>query len=148
MASRFQAATLVASRSHPHSIAWSDENLIAAVASGHVVTILNAALLLRPRGLIIVHKSEPCSIGVVKEEDLLSGPLLSTCLSKGPLPCVRSISWLPIEMAPNSGCLLAICTLQGHVKLYRPPFCDFCAEWIEVCICHELFADKPKNLKF
>ncbi|GLT48305.1 hypothetical protein SLA2020_219370 [Shorea laevis] len=34
-------------------------------------------------------------------------------------------------MAPNSGCLLAVCTLEGHVKLFRPPFCDFCAEWIE-----------------
>ena len=39
MASRFQAATLVASPSYPNSIAWSDENLIA-VASGHLVTIL------------------------------------------------------------------------------------------------------------
>ncbi|GLT48303.1 hypothetical protein SLA2020_219360 [Shorea laevis] len=130
MASRFQAATLVASPSYPNSIAWSDENLIA-VASGHVVTILNAALPLGPRGLITVHKSEPYPIGVVKEEDLLSGPLLSTCLSRDPLPCVRSISWSPIGMAPNSGCLLAVCTLEGHVKLYRPPFCDFCAEWIE-----------------
>lgn len=30
-------------------------------------------------------------------------------------------------------CLLAVCTSEGHVKVYRPPFCDFCAEWIEVC---------------
>nr|XP_025694792.1 uncharacterized protein LOC112796522 [Arachis hypogaea] len=32
----------------------------------------------------------------------------------------------------NSGCLLAVCTSEGHVKVYRPPFCDFCSEWIEV----------------
>ncbi|KAJ7965260.1 putative Transducin/WD40 repeat-like superfamily protein [Quillaja saponaria] len=35
-------------------------------------------------------------------------------------------------MAPNAGCLLAICTVEGRVKIYRPPFCDFSAEWIEV----------------
>jgi hypothetical protein len=29
--------------------------------------------------------------------------------------------------------LIAVCTSDGHVKVYRPPFCDFCAEWIEVC---------------
>lgn len=29
-------------------------------------------------------------------------------------------------------CLLAVCTAEGRVKLYRPPYFDFCAEWIEV----------------
>ncbi|KAG8661827.1 hypothetical protein MANES_01G042700v8 [Manihot esculenta] len=28
--------------------------------------------------------------------------------------------------------LTLVCTTEGHVKLYRSPFCDFCAEWIEV----------------
>ncbi|KAJ6760683.1 GENERAL TRANSCRIPTION FACTOR 3C POLYPEPTIDE 4 FAMILY [Salix purpurea] len=46
--------------------------------------------------------------------------------------CVRSISWSPIGMAPNYGCLFAICTVEGRVKIYRPPFCDFSAEWVEV----------------
>lgn len=31
-------------------------------------------------------------------------------------------------------CLIAICNSEGHVKVYRPPFCDFRAEWIEVCV--------------
>jgi len=31
-------------------------------------------------------------------------------------------------------CLIAVCTSEGHVKIYRPPFCDYCAEWIEVCV--------------
>ncbi|KAH1213470.1 hypothetical protein GmHk_14G041426 [Glycine max] len=35
-------------------------------------------------------------------------------------------------MAANSGCLIAVCNSEGHVKIYRPPFCDYCAEWIEV----------------
>lgn len=131
MASRFQAASLVASPSYPNSVSWSDENLIA-VASGHLVTILNAAMPLGPRGLIAVHKSDPYPIGVIKEEELLSGKLLHTCLSRDPIPRVRSISWSPMGMAENAGCLLAVCTSEGHVKLYRPPFCDFCAEWIEV----------------
>ena len=31
-------------------------------------------------------------------------------------------------------CLIAVCNSEGHVKIYRPPFCDYCAEWIEVCV--------------
>ncbi|KAA3470210.1 nuclear distribution pac1 [Gossypium australe] len=64
MASRFQAVTLVDSPSYPNSIAWSDENLIA-VASGHLVTILNPALPFGPRGLISINRSEPYPIGAV-----------------------------------------------------------------------------------
>ncbi|XP_039068829.1 uncharacterized protein LOC120215141 [Hibiscus syriacus] len=145
MASRFQATTLVDSPSYPNSIAWSDENLIA-VASGYLVTILekkkkrdecfkNSVLLLRTkidRGLISIPKTEPYPIGVVKREDLASGCLLPTTLSRDPRPYVRSISWSHLGMAPNSGCLLAVCTTEGRVKLYRPPFCDFGADWIEV----------------
>ncbi|XVF10171.1 hypothetical protein REPUB_Repub07fG0159700 [Reevesia pubescens] len=102
MASRFQAATLVASPSYPNSIAWSDANLIV-VASGHLVSILNPALPFRFRGLITVPKSEPYPIGVVKKEDLSSGCLLPTTLSRDPRPCVRSISWSTLGMAPNLG---------------------------------------------
>lgn len=32
-----------------------------------------------------------------------------------------------------SRCLIVVCTTEGNVKVYRPPFCDFCAEWVEVC---------------
>ncbi|EXB78396.1 hypothetical protein L484_003258 [Morus notabilis] len=131
MASRFQAATLVAAPSHPNAVAWSDENLIA-VASGHLVTILNPASPLGPRGLITLQTGEPFPIGVVERADLLSASLLPTCLSRDTRPCVRSISWSPLGLAPNSGCLLAVCTTEGRVKLYRQPFCDFCAEWIEM----------------
>ncbi|XVF12758.1 hypothetical protein REPUB_Repub08aG0147000 [Reevesia pubescens] len=147
MASRFQAATLVASPSYPNSIAWSDENLIA-VASGHLVTILNPALPFGPRGLITVPKSEPYPIGVVKKEDLASGCLLPTTLSRDPRPCVRSISWSNLGMAPNSGCLLAVCTTEGRVKLYRPPFCDFCAEWIEVLDITDRLYDYLASISF
>lgn len=94
--------------------------------------------------------------------DLLSDCLMSTCINRDRRPCVRSFSWSPIGMADNSGygfqtssyfmlfpslcmvfncvsdvilcrCLLAVCTTEGRVKIYRPPFCDFGAEWIEVC---------------
>ncbi|XP_065623892.1 uncharacterized protein LOC112022496 [Quercus suber] len=131
MASRFQAIPLVASPSYPNAVAWSDENLIA-VASGHLVTILNPASPFGPRGLISVPNSEPFPIGVIDRKDLFSGCLLPNCLSRDRQPCVRSVSWSPLGMAPNSGCLLAVCTAEGRVKLYRPPFCDFGAEWIEV----------------
>ncbi|WRX18770.1 Transcription factor IIIC [Theobroma cacao] len=147
MAWRFQAATLVASPSYPNSIAWSDENLIA-VASGHIVTILNPALPFGPRGLVTVPKSEPYPIGVVKKEDLLSGCLLPTTLSREPRPCVRSISWSNLGMAPNSGCLLAVCTTEGHVKLYCPPFRDFSAEWIEVLDITDRLYDYLASISF
>ncbi|KAK8486287.1 hypothetical protein V6N13_108892 [Hibiscus sabdariffa] len=147
MASRFQAATLVDSPSYPNSIAWSDENLIA-VASGHLVTILNPALPFGPRGLISIPKSEPYPIGVVKREDLASGCLLPTTLSREPRPSVRSVSWSNLGMAPNSGCLLAVCTTKGRVKLYRPPFCDFCAEWIEVLDITERLYDYFASINF
>ncbi|KAK6262568.1 hypothetical protein QUC31_008384 [Theobroma cacao] len=147
MAWRFQAATLVASPSYPNSIAWSDENLIA-VASGHIVTILNPALPFGPRGLVTVPKSEPYPIGVVKKEDLLSGCLLPTTLSREPRPCVRSISWSNLGMAPNSGCLLAVCTTEGHVKLYCPPFRDFSAEWIEVLDMTDRLYDYLASISF
>ncbi|PKI66208.1 hypothetical protein CRG98_013376 [Punica granatum] len=130
MCSRFQAAALVASPSYPNSIAWSEENLIA-VASGHLVTILNPELPLGPRGLIKIPAGKPFPIGVIEAEDMASGCLLPICLSRE-RECVQSISWSPLGMAHNSGCLLAICTVEGRIKLYRQPFCDYSAEWIEV----------------
>ncbi|XP_018506757.2 uncharacterized protein LOC103962612 [Pyrus x bretschneideri] len=130
--SRFQATVLVGAPSFPDAIAWSDENLIA-VASGHLVTILNpAALPFGPRGLITIKNSQPFPIGVIDRQDLFSNCMLPTILSRDQEPCVRSISWSPVGLAPNAGCLLAVCTTQGFVKLYRSPYCDFCAEWIEV----------------
>lgn len=42
--SYFQAVALVAAVTHPNSIVWSDENLIAA-ASGQLVTILVSQLI-------------------------------------------------------------------------------------------------------
>ncbi|KAE8077619.1 hypothetical protein FH972_016169 [Carpinus fangiana] len=147
MASRFQAVALVASPSYPNAIAWSDENLIA-VASGHLVTILNPALPFGPRGLITIPTGEPFPIGVVDRKDLLSDCLLPTCLSRDRRPCVRSISWSPLGMAPNSGCLLAVCTTEGRVKLYRPPFCDFGAEWIEVMDISDRLYDYLTSIDF
>ncbi|TYI14603.1 hypothetical protein ES332_A08G132400v1 [Gossypium tomentosum] len=147
MASRFQAVTLVDSPSYPNSIAWSDENLIA-VASGHLVTILNPALPFGPRGLISINRSEPYPIGAVKREDLASGCLLPTTLNRDPRPSVRSVSWSNLGMAPNSGCFLAVCTTEGRVKLYRPPFCDFCAEWIEVLDLTDRLYDYLASISF
>ncbi|KAJ9557556.1 hypothetical protein OSB04_012170 [Centaurea solstitialis] len=76
--------------------------------------------------------------------DLLSDCLLPTCLSRDSRPCVRSISWSPLGLAPNAGCLLAICTTKGVVKVYRSPFHEFSTEWVEVIdvteILHTYFA--------
>ncbi|XP_058206264.1 uncharacterized protein LOC131319859 isoform X2 [Rhododendron vialii] len=147
MASRFQAAALVASPSHPNAVAWSDENLVA-VASGHIVTILNPATPFGPRGLITISPSKPFPIGVVERKDLLSGCLLPTCLSRDPRPCVRSISWSPVGFAPNSGCLLAVCTTEGRVKLYRMPYCEFSAEWVEADDISEMLYSYFASINF
>ncbi|XP_057418381.1 uncharacterized protein LOC130712569 isoform X2 [Lotus japonicus] len=126
-----EPAMLLGSPSFPNAIAWSDDNLIA-VASGHLVTILRPDLPNGPRGLIKISPREPLLVGFVERKDILSGCLLSTSLYRDDKPVVQSISWSPLGMAANSGCLIAVCTSEGHVKVYRPPFCDFCAEWIEV----------------
>ncbi|XP_050235832.1 uncharacterized protein LOC126685889 [Mercurialis annua] len=137
MASRFQAAPLAASPVYPNAIAWSEENLIA-VACGHLVIILNPALPQNPalsygsRGLITVPTCNPYPIGLVKSEDLLAECLLPTALCRDRRPYVRSISWSPLGLASNGGCLLAVCTTEGRVKLYGQPYSEFCAEWVEV----------------
>ncbi|XP_073016697.1 uncharacterized protein [Primulina eburnea] len=144
MSSRFQAAVLVSAPCYPNAVAWSEENLVA-VASGSLVTILNPA---KPsgagcRGVISVLPSKPFSIGVINAGgiDFLSGCLLPMHVSRDTRPCVRSISWSPAGLASNAGCLLAVCTTWGRVKLYRFPFCDFSAEWMEVA------AKKLDNVK-
>ncbi|KAJ4835891.1 hypothetical protein Tsubulata_006149 [Turnera subulata] len=149
MASRFQGVALVASPSYPNSVAWSEENLIA-VTCGHLVTILNPALPFGPRGLITIPSptSKPYPIGRIKPEDLLTSCMLPTALSRDRRPCVRSISWSPIGMAPNYGCLLAVCTVEGRVKIYRPPYCDFCAEWIEVADISDMLYDHLSGTNF
>ncbi|XP_014501985.1 uncharacterized protein LOC106762530 isoform X3 [Vigna radiata var. radiata] len=130
--SSLQPAILLGAPSFPSAIAWSDDNLIA-VASGHLVTILRPDLPVGgPRGVIKIFPSQPLCVGLVERQDLLSRCLLPTTLYRDDKPVVRSISWSPLGMAANSGYLIAVCTSEGHVKIYRPPFCDYCAEWIEV----------------
>lgn len=147
MASRFQACSLVASPLYPNAIAWSDENLVA-VATGHLVTILNPAFPFGPRGLITLPDNKFFPIGIIERKDLLSGSLLPTCLSRDYSPRVRSISWSPLGLAPNAGCLLAVCTTEGRVKLYRPPFCEFRAEWVEVIDISDMLYDYLAKISF
>ncbi|KAL1203280.1 hypothetical protein V5N11_031874 [Cardamine amara subsp. amara] len=147
MASRFQEASLVTSPSYPNAVAWSSENLIA-VASGHLVIILNPALPAGPRGLISIPNAEPYQIGLVRNQDLLTGVLLPSSLKRERHPCVRSLSWSDIGMSPNHGCLLAVCTAEGRVKLYRPPYFDFCAEWIEIVDVSDMLYENLSIMNF
>ncbi|KAK9672366.1 hypothetical protein RND81_12G096000 [Saponaria officinalis] len=130
-AAPFQFASLVNTPSFPNAVVWSADNLIA-VATGDIVTILNPANLQGPRGVINVVAEKPFSVGVIDRDDLPSGCLLPTRLARDRQPCVRSISWSPVGYSPNNGCLLAVCTTEGRVKVYREPSCEFQAEWIEV----------------
>ncbi|KAJ0647607.1 putative transcription factor WD40-like family [Helianthus annuus] len=137
MASRFQAVALVSSPTYSNAVAWSNENLVA-VASGHFVTIMNPAMPFGPKGLITIPDNKPFPIGVIERKDVASGFMLPTCLSRDVRPCVRSISWSPLGLAPNAGCLLAVCTTKGVVKVYRSPFREFSAEWVEVMDVSEM----------
>ncbi|GFP88756.1 hypothetical protein PHJA_001019300 [Phtheirospermum japonicum] len=132
MPSRFQSAVLGSSLVYPNAVVWSEENLVA-VSCGNTVSILNPGNS-GVRGVITVPSSKPFPLGVVDGEgtDLLNGCLLPCILSWDNRPCVRSISWSPVGLANNAGCLLALCTTAGRVKLYRFPFCEFSVEWIEV----------------
>ncbi|KAK1311653.1 hypothetical protein QJS10_CPA07g01109 [Acorus calamus] len=147
MASPFQAASLVACPSYPNSIAWSEENLIA-VASGHIVTILNPNSLCGPRGLVNLLPIRSFPIGVVNREDLLASCLIPTCLSRDTRPCVRSISWSPIGLAPNGGCLLAVCTREGRVKIYRSPYLEFSIEWVEILDVSDILCNHLQTINF
>ncbi|GJN17950.1 hypothetical protein PR202_gb05060 [Eleusine coracana subsp. coracana] len=71
MAPHYQAATLIAAPCYPDAIAWSNENLVA-VASGHLVTILNPDALEGPRQVIVLRHSDPFPIGVVNREGKIS----------------------------------------------------------------------------
>ncbi|XBI78024.1 hypothetical protein VPH35_087790 [Triticum aestivum] len=120
MAPHYQATTLIASPSYPDAITWSSDNLVA-VASGHIVTILNpAALVLRPR--------DPFPIGVVSRE------------ARDTEPCARSISW------SQQG--FAVCTVDGHVNLYRPPVSEFCDDWVKVADISQLLFNYYQNINF
>ncbi|CAL1386999.1 unnamed protein product [Linum trigynum] len=147
VASRFQAASLVGAPSCPNAIAWSDENLIA-VASGHIVTILNPASPIEPRGTIAVPTGKHYPIGRVEKEGLLSGDLLPTALSRDRKPCARSIAWSSLGMSPNYGCLLAVCTFEGCVRVFRPPFCDYSTNWVEVADISDMLYDHLAKMNF
>ncbi|KAL9831780.1 putative transcription factor WD40-like family [Arabidopsis thaliana] len=147
MASRFQEASLVTSPSYPNAVAWSSENLIA-VAAGHLVIIINPALPTGPRGLITISDAELYQIGRVRSQDLLTGGLLPSSLKRERSPCVRSLSWSEIGMSPNHGCLLAVCTAEGRVKLYRPPYSDFCAEWVEIVDISKMLYENLSSMNF
>ncbi|KAK6135151.1 hypothetical protein DH2020_031099 [Rehmannia glutinosa] len=132
MSSRFQSAVFGSSIVYPNAVVWSEENLVA-VACGNTVSILNPG---NPgvRGVITIPSSKPFPLGVIdgRGVDLINGCLLPCHLSQDNRPCARSISWSPAGLANNAGCLLAVCTTGGRVKLYRFPFCEFSVEWIEV----------------
>ncbi|KAL5222924.1 hypothetical protein ABZP36_027637 [Zizania latifolia] len=147
MAPHYQAATLIAAPSYPNAIAWSSENLVA-VASGHLITILNPAALEGPRELVVLRPNNPFSIGVVSREDLFEPCIMPTSLARETEPCAQSISWSQQGFSPNSGCLLAVCTVDGHVKLYRSPFCEFCDEWVEVADISLLLFNHYKSIEF
>uniref|UniRef100_A0A0D9V4N1 J domain-containing protein n=1 Tax=Leersia perrieri TaxID=77586 RepID=A0A0D9V4N1_9ORYZ len=141
------AATLIASPSYPNAIAWSRDNLVA-VASGHLITILNPAALDGPRELVVLRPSDPFPIGVVSREDLFEPCIMPTPLARETEPCARSISWSQQGFSPNSSCLLAVCTVDGHVKLYRSPFCEFCDEWVEVADISQLLLRYYEGIEF
>ncbi|XP_020592289.1 uncharacterized protein LOC110032859 isoform X2 [Phalaenopsis equestris] len=147
MASYYQAATLVALPSYPNSLVWSKENLVA-IPSEHLITILNPASLSSARGVITLVQNKPFRTGLVERSDLLTPCLQPICLSKDTRPCARSISWSPPGLAPNSGCLLAVCTFDGHVKLYRAPYCEYSSEWIEVADMSDLLFDHITTINY
>ncbi|KAH7660679.1 Histone acetyltransferase protein [Dioscorea alata] len=147
MDSFFRSTTLVASSSYPDSIAWSEENLVA-IASGHIITILSPASIVSPRGLITLPPNKLFPVGAVKKEDLNAACLMPNLLSRENRPCSRSISWSPLGLAPNSGCLLAVCTTEGRVKIYRAPFCEFNSEWVEVVDVSDMLLYYLDSIKF
>nr|CAD1833840.1 unnamed protein product [Ananas comosus var. bracteatus] len=155
MASHYQAALLVASPSYPNSIAWSNENwwlLHQVISLLYWYANINPVLHVGPRGLITLHPDKPFPIGVVDKEDLLSPCLMPTSLSVmfvHVLGRFRGLNRVLHLLGVNTiSCLLAVCTTGGHVKLYRAPFCEFTAEWIEVVDISELLFKHLESTEF
>ncbi|KAH6813585.1 hypothetical protein C2S51_022603 [Perilla frutescens var. frutescens] len=142
----FQSATVASPTVYPNAVVWSEENLVA-VACGGAVIILNPHNP-KVRGVITVPSSKRFPVGMIDGggADLLNGCLLPYHLSREIRPCVRSISWSPAGLASNSGCLLAVCTTGGHVKVYSHPHCS--TEWLEVVDISEMLYNHYKNTNF
>ncbi|OAE32276.1 hypothetical protein AXG93_1865s1340 [Marchantia polymorpha subsp. ruderalis] len=125
------AVPLVGVPVFPNCIKFSETNLLA-VAAGHLVTILNPAALAGPRGFIPITSSPLFDIGKTPSECLQAGSLLPYLLFRDPRPGVRAMDWSPSGLAQNGGCLLALCTTDNRVKIYREPFSDFQSDWVEI----------------
>ncbi|GBG75477.1 hypothetical protein CBR_g20108 [Chara braunii] len=115
----------------PNCVKWSEENLLA-VSTGHIINILNPALLSGPRGYVSCSHGEILDIGKVKLEDLHAPSLLPTRLSKEDKVLIRCADWSPQGCSPSGGCLLAVCTSDHQLKVYRSPHLELRAEWVEV----------------
>ncbi|KAH7300907.1 hypothetical protein KP509_23G003100 [Ceratopteris richardii] len=131
------STTLVSSPIYPNSVKWSDDNLIG-IATSQLITILNPALIDGPRGFVTASSGPPLVVGTVQQEDVDDSCLLPIRLSKDLRPVVRSMDWSPQGLAPNGGCLLAVCTRDHRVKLYRAPHSEYQCEWIQVYDVSEL----------
>ncbi|XP_057786174.1 uncharacterized protein LOC131003653 [Salvia miltiorrhiza] len=144
----FQSAVFTLRTVYPNAVIWSEENLVA-VACGAAVIILNPHNP-KVRGVIAVPSSKRFPTGKIDDDgrgaDLLNGCLLPYHLSRETRPCARSISWSPAGLASNAGCLLAVCTTGGHVKVYRRPHCSL--EWVEVVNISEALYNYYKNTNF
>lgn len=131
------AAHLVAPALYPNAVKWSDDNLIA-VATSQLITILNPASIEGPRGFVTASSDQPFNVGRVQPADMQAPCLLPVGLSRNLRAVVRSMDWSPQGLAPNGGCLLAVCTKDHRVKLYRAPYCEFQSEWVEVLDLSEI----------
>ncbi|XP_073016979.1 uncharacterized protein [Primulina eburnea] len=128
MSSRFQAAVLVSAPCYPNAVACSEENLVA-VASGSLVTILHLSL-----NIEIAQVQKYPGIQSVLAEFLVDQEFWAVK--------DRFSLWVLVVNACVAGyTAMFVCSTGGRVKLYRFPFCDFSAEWIEVA------AKKLDNVK-
>ncbi|KAG6550067.1 hypothetical protein Mapa_008023 [Marchantia paleacea] len=142
-----QAVPLVGVPVFPNCIKFSETNLLA-VAAGHLVTILNPAALAGPRGFIPITSSPLFDIGKAPPECLQAGSLLPYLLFRDPRPGVRAMDWSPSGLAQNGGCLLAVCTTDNRVKVYREPFSDFQSDWVEIIDFSEMAYNHCLDKKF
>eukprot|EP00250_Pteridium_aquilinum_P003163 c13489_g1_i1 orf=522-3281(-) len=131
------SATLVASPVYPNAVKWSDDNLIA-VATSQLITILNPALIDGPRGFVTASSGQSFVVGTVQLKDIDASCLFPIRLSKDVRAVVRSMDWSPQGLAPNGGCLLAVCTKDHRVKLYRAPHYEYQCEWVQVLDISEM----------
>eukprot|EP00899_Mesostigma_viride_P007645 jgi/Mesvir1/16882/Mv15764-RA.3 len=111
---------------------WSDENLIAA-ASGSTVMILDPAQLSGPLGFVALEPDDTMlGVGNLNVADGDMPSVAPMQMRQQTTPSARSLCWSPLGVSAAGGCMLAVATSDGVVKVFESATLEMRSQWREV----------------